>query len=226
MPCERHPRRVSMHYQFRWLKRMERKYGRYAISNLMTIIVGGMAIVFVMSLLAPVNLTGLLAFDRNQVLRGQIWRLFSFIIIPPATSLLFIIFSLYFYWLLGSALENEWGSFKFNVFYLCGIVSTIVAGLITGYATNFYINMSLFLAFAILNPNFQLMMFFIIPVKVKYLAYIDAAFFLYMLVINNWAGRIVLLISVLNLILFFWQDGVNLIKQANRRAKWKRSIRR
>ncbi len=88
----------------------------------------------------------------------------------------FIAFSLYFYYLIGTALEREWGSFWFDVYYFCGAIGTVIAGFITGSATNYYLNMSLFFAFAALYPNFQVLLFFFIPIKIKWLAYVDAAF--------------------------------------------------
>ena len=134
------------------LDRWSYKYGRYAIENLMIYIVIGMAIVFASDfLLLPqigVSLSSLLAFDRAAILSGQIWRIVTFIFIPPDSSMLFILFSLYFYWLTGGGLESAWGAFKFNIYYLVGILGTIIAGMLTGYATNYYLNMSLFFAFA------------------------------------------------------------------------------
>ena len=134
----------------------------------MTIIVAGMGAVFLIDLFYPAtsfSLRSLLAFNRDAVLHGQIWRLITFIFIPPDSSVFFILFSLYFYWLIGSALENQWGAFRFNVYYLCGIIGTIVAGMITGYATSSYLNLSLFLAFALLYPDYQVMVFFFCPSK-------------------------------------------------------------
>lgn len=208
-----------------WMQRMDYKFGRYAIRNLMTIIIFGMGLVFLMDMISPISVTGLFAFSMVDIMRGQVWRLFTFVFIPPDSSYIFIIFALYFYWLMGSTLENEWGSFKFNVFYLCGVLGTLLAGLITGYATNYYLNMSLFFAFAILYPNFQIRLFFILPIKIKYLAYLDAALFAFMLIMNNWPGRVALIISLLNIILFFGGDMLFIIKQAYRRAKWKRDVR-
>ena len=89
---------------------------------------GGMAIVYLMELLiypmTGFSLSSVLAFNRSAVLHGQIWRLITFIFIPPDSSILFILFSLYFYWLIGNALENQWGAFRFNIYYLCGMLCT------------------------------------------------------------------------------------------------------
>ena len=212
--------------QVNLLSRMERKFGRYAIRNLMTIIVAGMGVVFLLDLFSlGFGLSSYLAFSKPDILRGQVWRIVTFAFLPPGSSLLFILFSLYFYWLLGSALENEWGSFKFNVFYFCGMLGAVIAGLITGYATNFFLNMSLFFAFAILYPHFELRLFFFIPIEVRYLAYLNAAYFVYLLVVNSWPGRVALVVSLLNIALFFGGDAINRVKQARRRAAWRKNFR-
>lgn len=116
----------------RWLDKLNQKFGRYGIRNLMTYIVGGMAVVYLTKLLIyPLtgsSLSSVLAFNRNAVLHGQIWRLITFIFISPDSSILFILFSLYFYWLIGNALENQWGAFRFNIYYLCGMICTVIAG--------------------------------------------------------------------------------------------------
>ena len=118
-----------------WLDRMDRKFGKYAISNLMMYIVASMAVVYALEILMPVNLTAYLVFSKAAILRGQLWRLVTFLFLPPNSSLLWILFSLYFYWMIGSALENQWGSFRFNMYYLFGMLGTIISGMITGYAT-------------------------------------------------------------------------------------------
>jgi len=212
-----------------WLGRMNYKYGRRAITNLMNIIVFGMALVFLSDIVLVsqgVNpLSAVLAFDRSALFAGQVWRLVSFIIIPVNSSILFIILSLYFYWLMGTALESEWGSFKFNIFYLFGVIGTILAGLITGYAVNTFLNMSLFLAFALLYPDFQMRLFFLIPVKVKYLAYIEAAYLLFMLIFSSWQMKIVIFVSLLNIVLFFWTDFTGGIRRILHKIKWRKNIR-
>lgn len=189
---------------------LQYKYGKYAVQNLMLIVVGAMAIVFIMDFLisaaSGISVYSLLMFDRAQILKGEVWRVLTFAFLPPNSSIIFIIFSLYFYYMIGSALEHEWGSFKFNVFYIFGIIGTIIAGFITGYADNYYLNMTLFLAFAILYPNFEILLFFFFPIKMKYLAYVDAALLIYLLVTDTWSGKLAIIISVLNLILFFWRD--------------------
>ena len=139
-----------MIYNQTWLEKLRRRFGRFGIPNLMLIIVGAMAIVFVMDFAVMAasgrSLSSVLAFDRAMIFRGQVWRIFTFLFIPPSSSLLFAALTLYFYWLIGSTLENQWGSFGFTLYYLLGVVGAIVCGFISGYATNYYLNMSLFLS--------------------------------------------------------------------------------
>ena len=213
-------------YEQTFLEKLNRKFGRFAIRNLMAIIVCGMAAVFLLDLYLThekgIYFSSYLTFDRAAILSGQFWRILSFIFLPPDSSVVFIVFSLYFYWLIGSALENQWGSFRVDLFYLCGILATIAVGFITGYALNDYLNLSLFFAFALVYPDFQIMLFFLVPIKVKYLAFIDAVYFLWMLVTEGWRNKIVLLIAIANVLLFFGRDFVSKIRSVYRRYKYRR----
>lgn len=216
-----------MYYRDSLLTKAERRLGRYAIPNLMTYLVLGMGVVFVMDMfLRPftgVYMSGLLAFDRAAILHGQVWRLISFVLIPPRSSLLFILFSLYFYWLVGSTLEQQWGRFRFNAYYLCGVVGTIISGFITGHTTNSYLNLSLFLAFAILYPNFEVLLFFFLPLKMKWLAIIGGALLILSAVGQGLTGWLGLIFALLNVVLFFGRDLIDLIQSANRRRQWRKN---
>lgn len=209
-----------------WVDRLERKFGRYAIRNLMNYIVIGMGIVFLMDMFVRpftgFSLASLLTFSKTAILRGQIWRLVTFILIPPSASMIWIFFSLYFYWLIGTTLENHWGAFRFNAYYLFGMLGAIIAGLMTGHATNLYLNLSLLLAFAILYPNHEVLFLFI-SVKMKWLAIFDAA----MILLSAWgsglSGWIALIFSLINVILFFGSDLIDAGKSAYRRYKWRQN---
>lgn len=212
-----------------WVDRLERKFGRYAIRNLMNYIVIGMGIVFLMDMFVRpftgFSLASLLTFSKTAILRGQIWRLVTFILIPPSASMIWIFFSLYFYWLIGTTLENHWGAFRFNAYYLFGMLGAIIAGLMTGHATNLYLNLSLLLAFAILYPNHEVLFLFI-SVKMKWLAIFDAA----MILLSAWgsglSGWIALIFSLINVILFFGSDLIDAGKSAYRRYKWRQNWKR
>lgn len=193
--------------------RLDRATRKISIPNLMNYIVGGMGIVFVADLLLPINLQSLLALNMSQVLRGQVWRLVTFIFLPPSSSLLWIVFSLYFYWLIGSGLQAQWGASRFTRFYLLGVLGNILAAAITGYAANTYLNLSLFLAFAALYPNFEVRVFMILPVKMKYLAVLDLAYYTWLLIVGTWSTRVAILLSLANVILFVGGPLVRTIRQ-------------
>lgn len=197
----------------KYLDKLERKFGKYAISGLMLFIVIGMGAVYIFDLvlsMKPDNevfIQPMLAFDLEAIKHGQVWRLISFLLLPPYNgNIIFVAFELYFLWLFGEGLEQQWGSFKFNIFYLIGMVGTIIVGIITGYATNSYLNLSLFLAFAIMYPNFEILLFFIIPIKIKWIGLLDAAFLLYSFLMGGWTVKLLILIAFANIILFFGKD--------------------
>ena len=130
------------------------------------------------------TLLNYLNFHPDLILRGEVWRLVSWIFIPEGGNPIFTILMLYFYYFIGSTLESEWGTGIFTVYYILGALINIICGYIVRYAmgialplTSAYLNLSMFFAFAVLFPNQVIMLFFIIPVKVKWLAWIDAALF-------------------------------------------------
>ena len=179
----------------------------------MLYLVIAMAGVYIVELFVPnVSLISYMIFDRELIFAGQWWRVITWILIPPSSSIIFIIFSLYFYYLIGLGLEHSWGSFKFNLYYLVGIIATIIGGFITGTTDNTFLNYSLFFAFAILYPDFQVMLFFIIPIKIKWLALVDLLFFIISLIFSPMYIRVAIIASMLNFILFFYEDFGKFIK--------------
>lgn len=124
------------------------------------------------------------ALDAQAILHGQIWRIFTFILQPPSTSILFIVFVLYFYYMIGTVLERSWGAFKFNVYFFSGVILHVIAAiliyLIFGYnyhMNTYYINLALFMAFAYEQPDMEVLLFFVLPIKIKGLAWFDGALF-------------------------------------------------
>jgi hypothetical protein len=167
-----------------------------------------------------------LYFDRSLIFSGQIWRILTFVFIPPQINPIFMFFFMYLYYMIGQALERTWGGFYFNVYYFLGVVLSIAGGFITGYADITYLNLSLFLAFAILFPNERFLILFIIPIKVKYLAIVDVIFLAIAFVFSGWSGKAAIIVSLLNLVLFFWDDFYPKIRDKWRyrkiRYKWKK----
>ena len=186
------------------------KHPRFGIPNLMGIIVVCNVIVFILDMVSNGTLSPMLYFSRYYILQGQVWRVITFLFVPENTSLIFFAITMYFYYFIGTSLEREWGSGKFTVFYALGVILNIIVGMVTGYATMDYVNMSLFLAFATLYPNLQFLVFFIIPVKAKWLAWIDAALlalnFVTSIAGGAWVSAVLILVGVANYLIFFWSD--------------------
>lgn len=216
-----------------WLDRFCLKHPRLSIPGLMRYIVIGNVLVYLLNLFGsdgyPIA-SSLFSFDSQAILHGQVWRLLTFIFIPASSSnLFFFAITLYFYYFIGTALEREWGSNKFTIFYFFGVLLNILVGFVVGGASMYYVNMSMFFAFATLYPDLQFLLFFIIPVKAKWLAWIDAAYFA-VVVVRCLAGGQVLLalipvVAVLNYLLFFASDIGSQLSYWRGRAKHKAAQR-
>ena len=211
------------------LDRLERRFRWLAIPNLMLIIVGAMAIVFIMDF-AIGNTTGrslisILSFDRAAIMAGQVWRVVTFLFVPPSTSVIWVIFGLYFYYMIGSTLENQWGAFGFTVYYLIGALGSIISGFIAGSVTNSYLNLSMFFAFALLYPDYQILLFFFIPIKMKYLALLDAVSFIIMFILGSWSTRLAIIVALINLFIFFGPNFIDRIKGIYRSYQWKQKFK-
>ena len=182
------------------------KHRNFGISNLMLFIAIGTALVYLMCMSDPSGVVQeYLIFNRKQILQGQVWRLISFIFVPTDTNMFFLAISLYFYYVIGRAIEAAWGTFRFNLFYLCGVILTDVAGLLLPnvyFVFPTYLNLSLLLAFATLYPDNQVLLFFIIPLKMKYLAWFYFALTIMEVIDMNFFP----LFALLNYFLFFGSD--------------------
>lgn len=206
----------------------------FGIPNLMLYIVIGNVGVYLFSRFSPAgaNLYHLLAFHLSGVMHGQIWRLISFVFIPNVGSAFSLLISCYFYYWIGSVLERQWGTAKFTVYYVSGMilamVGTAILSLIYGnpliplYGT-YYINLAMFFAFAVLYPETQVLLFFIIPIRMKILAIIDACLFAYdiffYIVQGNFAGAIVPILALMNFAIFFWPEICAFLKRERHQSK-------
>jgi len=197
----------------------------------MTYIVVLNAVVFLLSILVPdSNLVGKFILHPELVLRGEVWRLVTFLFIPPSFSILWIVFVLYFYYLIGSSLEQQWGSFRFNIYYLVGVLATIAASFISNSpVTPVHLNLSLFLAFAFLFPNFELMLFFFLPIKIKYLAWLEWLFIAFSVITQPLPNKLTAIASVVNYFIFFGRDLIDDIKTRRRvytnRKKFRKAMK-
>lgn len=226
----------------KFIDKLERKLGRFAISNLTTYIIIGYVIGYVLqiiALLTKVNLLSWLTLDPYLIFRGQIWRLFTWVLTPPSDFGIFTLIMLFFYYSIGNQLEQTLGRFRYNLYIFSGILMTVIGVIvmyfvygflilpnvnmvdasgvpltnvdkqmvfsytISALTSTYYLCLSIFLAFAVCYPNMRVLVYFIIPVKMKWLAILDGVFLLISFVLNPWVIRILILISMLNFIIFF-----------------------
>ena len=211
----------------KWLNNLEMKYKHLAIHDLMKYVMGISGIVFILSFM---DKTGMfmekLYLIPSLVIQGEIWRLISYIFIPPSSSPIWILFMLYFYYMIGNSLESEWGSFKFNIYYLVGMVGTTLAAFVSGgIGTSVYLNSSLFLAFAKLYPDYEFLLFGILPIKSKYLAFLDWIFILYAVAFGSVPEKLAAIASVLNFFVFFGKDMVTNMKSEKKSSKFKKELK-
>ena len=193
-----------------WLTWLERRFGKYAIKNLplYIIILYGFGII-----MNFVSQTFYVKFALNpyMVLHGEPWRIITFLVTTPTTSIIFLIFILLFYYSIGQSLVQVWGAFRFNMYVFCGILATIAAAFIVYAITRspnifmdtYYVNLSLFLAYAAIYPEMQVYLYGILPIKVKWLALLDIALLAYSFVIGGIGTRVSIVVSLLNFILFY-----------------------
>lgn len=221
-----------------FINKLERKFGRHAIHNLMFYIIIMYAAGAIISIINPYFYLMYLSLDVEAVLHGQIWRLFTFIIRPPSAVSIWLLLELYLYYSIGNALERQWGAFRFNLYYFTGILLNIIAIFLMYFIADvrmdfglIFINRSLFLAFAALYPNVQFLIMFIIPVKVKWLGYIYGAYIAYDMFIALRAGQyslaVAIAISIGNFLIFFFSTR-NYKRYSpseyNRKRKFKQAV--
>ena len=216
----------------RLLDRLEARVGRHkGIRNLMTMIVFGTALVYIADMLLPYmagrSLSSYLRFSKDAIMHGEIWRLVTFVFIPLESShLLLLAISLYFYWMMGEYLQNTWGTFRFTLFYTTGILGSVISGCITGYATSYYLNMSLMLAMAIIQPEMKMRLYGLLEIRLKWLALVSVVMMvLPLLQVGNWRDAVAFAVALLNVLLFFVDRLIGQIKAAYRRYTWKKNWR-
>ena len=204
-----------------FFRKLERKFGRFAIPNLMYYIIMMYEAGFVMSLFNPYFYVQYLALDAAAILRGQVWRLVTWVLYPPSTSgvLWFAIAVLFFYYPIGTSLERTIGTFKYTLYILSGVVFTILGAFILYFLlggnvlvgnvfSTYYISLSTFLAYAMCYPDMQVLLMFIIPVKMKWMAIFYVVIVVYEMIQYVMAGAWYLVIpivaSLLNFIIFYF----------------------
>ena len=212
------------------MKKLRSRFDRFCfrhrdkgIPNLMMYIALGSALVYMMSLIDKTNaLYYFLCFDRAAILRGQVWRLFTYALTFDMGNILYTAIGLLCYYSLGRAIENSWGTFRFNLFYFSGmLMMDIYCMIFGGYATVDYLNLSLFLAYATMYPDAQFLFLFIIPVKAWIFALMDLRLVVFGLLSYPFPANLFSVISLANYFLFFGKDVLNVIP-----LSWRMNARR
>ena len=193
------------------------RHPRFGLSNLMLYIGVGQIFVWVLELLFPMVIFWLPLY-APLVLRGQIWRLVTFVFIPNSQNPFYLLIGCYFYFWIGQMLEREWGTAKFNLFYLCGVALTAVYGMVSGLLANYafvfssaniyYVNLSIFLIIATYYGEMQVLLFFVVPIKMKWMAIVDVVLVLVEAIpslrAGVWAVGLAFVPSIVNYFIFTW----------------------
>ena len=195
------------------------RHPRFGLPNLILYIAIGQAAVGLLSLFND-GILGRLMFLSPYILGGEFWRLVTFIFVPKTTNPFYLLLSCYVIFWTGQMLERELGAAKFSLFYLCGVVLSVVLGLLIGYADIYYIHLSIFLIIATLYGEMQVLFMFVIPIKMKWLALIDVVLVLVDVVRyarpGIWFIALAPLASFVNYFIFtwpFWSMKLGVVKR-------------
>ncbi len=199
------------------LDRLERVFGRFALPNVTVYLIAGQTVFYVLFMTGKLD-QSITRLSADLLLDGQWWRIATFLFDPPLSNPIFAFFAWYIFYLMGSALEGYWGAFRYNVFLLIGVLLTIAVSFLTPDfpVTNAFIGGSVFLAFAFLYPDFVLQLFFILPVRIKWLALLTWLYYGYLVFFGGWHTRLMVLASVGNFLLFFAGDLIWMMKSGRR----------
>jgi len=217
----------------KWINRLDAKFGRYAVPNLTVLLIVGQALVFLASLSPAANagasLRANIALVPSKVVAGEWWRLVTFLFDPPITNPLFAFFFWYLFYMFGTTLEANWGAFRYNVYLLLGYVASGVMAFVAWFAVgvpgeianNGFLYASVFLAFARLYPDFVLMLMFILPVKVRWLALFTWIIYGVTVVTAPLTlASAMVVASVFNYLVFFGPDILQDMKHRHRRMQF------
>lgn len=197
------------------IDKLDRLVSKFAVRDLMKYVMLGSFLVFLVDMTSNGLLSAFLYFNRNLILEGQVWRVLTFIFVPGSSSF-FVIISFLFYFYIGRVLEMAWGTTRFNTYYFLGVLMSVIAGFFIGVTTTYYLNMTLFLAYAATFPDSQVNLYFVLPIKVKFLGLLYGAFIVVEFISATMAYRLAIVVSLLNFLLFF---GPGFMKVQNRRSK-------
>ncbi len=235
----------------------ENRFRKYAIPNLTLFLIIGYAVGYLMQLINA-SFLDFLALDPYKILHGQIWRVFTWLIIPPPSSnFIFVLLMLWCCYSIGNALERTWGTYRYNVFIITGILLTVVASFLSlgwmyltygaeqvevyeamsnmqlgnvWYAfSTYYINVSIYMAFAMTYPNTTVMIYFLLPVKMKWMGLLDLGYMVYLMAMGSGFTRFAVGAALLNCLIFYLMNirGISIApQQIKRKMEFKQDIRK
>lgn len=218
----------------KWLAKLQYRYGRRAPKNLMLVVAGGQIVAWLAITLFYGGLYEKLQLTRAGLAHLELWRLVTFVFSPSlTTNPLFFALEVYLIYMIGTSLERAWGAFTFDVYFLIGMAGAWVACLLTGYGSTSSLYYSLFFAFAWLYPDMQLLLFFVLPVKVKWLGWIAGALYLvnlgFLLLTFQLAQAAALVVGLAGFLLFFGPGAVGRLRSEaaarRRRREWQNQWR-
>ena len=225
------------------INKMEQKFGRYAVHNLTMYIIITYVAGYLLNYLAPEALSYCLL-EPALILQGQVWRLVSWLLIPPGSLDIFTIIMLFFYYSIGTTLEQTWGAFRYNLYIFGGIILSVIGAFVLygillltgsngilllegGAFSTYFISMSIFLGFAAAYPNMQVLLYFIIPLKIKWLALVDIVYLVWQMAGSGWVTRACIICSLMNFIIFFLATRNTSrisLRQVKRRRTYMRAV--
>jgi hypothetical protein len=222
----------------KFIDSLEKRFSFLAVPNVVLMLIVAQLVMYAMILVGRIEFVSLLLFPK-AVLGGEWWRMFSFIIAPPTVpqSLIqgvFLAFFWYIFWMMSTSLERAWGVFRFNLFLLVGGIFSVIGAFVGQvispeafvYVTQYFLYYSVFFAFATLNPNVQFLIFFVVPVKVKWLAWFLAAITAVTIMgAASWGQRLALFTPLLNYLLFFRGALTQSMANHQRQTQYKKEQR-
>lgn len=209
-----------------FLDHLERHLGRLAIPGLIRYVAAFTGLVYLLGYASPDYLS-FLVLSPEKVMQGEVWRLITWIFVPGQgygpIGPIFMAIALMFFWFMGDVVEGTWGTFRLNAFYFTGVIACTIAAMLlpgaeTGLGANTYLNLSLILAVGALAPNVQVLFMFILPIKMKWLAWLSAILYLLVMLVSAPAVQAAILISIANYLLFFGPSFLRGRAQAHHNA--------
>lgn len=225
-----------------WIDKLERKFGRFGVENLTMYVIICYVVGYFLAYFNP-SMLSLLSLEPALILRGQIWRIITWVIYPPSMSnvLWFVIAIVFFYYPIGTSLERTWGSFRYTLYIFSGILFSVIGAFILYFITGaygigslfntYYISLSVFLAYALSYPDMQILLWFVIPIKMKWMAIVYGVMVLYDMItylrMGLWVYVVPIIASLLNFVLFFFSTR-NMQrynpKEVHRRREFKKAV--